>query len=152
MSEQRDNSFALAVLRVLGISLVLGLFGALAFHGLGDTKPSAHVPAEFHFKENPNADFTIENGIEVESGLIAKGDWFLVKQNCTVCHSSKLITQNRADAKGWKKMIEWMQETQGLWQLGANEPKIVNYLASYYKPEKTGRRKALEIEEWYVIE
>lgn len=49
-------------------------------------------------------------------------------------------------------MIVWMQETQKLWDLGENEDKILDYLATYLGPEKKGRRAPLEVEEWYVIE
>ena len=51
-------------------------------------------------------------------------------------------------------MIVWMQETQGLGDLGSNEPKIINYLAKHYAPEEVGRRQNLPVEEikWYVLE
>lgn len=94
----------------------------------------------------------VENGIHLPSGLIAKGDYGLVIQNCLACHSSKLITQNKMNVSGWTQTIEWMQETQNLWPLGENKAKIAAYLGAYYKPEKTGRRKPLIVEEWYTIE
>ena len=77
----------------------------------------------------------------------------IVKAACTSCHSSKLITQNRATREGWKQMITWMQATQGLQDLGKNEPIILDYLAKYYAPEDVGRRKNLKVEEveWYVL-
>ncbi len=49
-------------------------------------------------------------------------------------------------------MIVWMQETQGLWDLGNNEPIILDYLAEYYSPKKVGRRASLEDVEWYIID
>lgn len=110
------------------------------------------ITEQYHFAEDPNDLFEIREGIEVQSGLVAKGDWLIVKQTCTGCHSSKLITQNRANAEGWAQMIDWMQETQGLWDLGANEAKVVSYLATYYAPEETGRRRALVVDDWYDIE
>ncbi|MGB0390005.1 MAG: monoheme cytochrome C [Salibacteraceae bacterium] len=94
----------------------------------------------------------VENGIHIPTGFIAKGDYGLVIQNCLACHSSKLITENRMDVKGWTQTIEWMQETQNLWPLGENKEKIAIYLGEYYKPEKVGRRKPLIIDEWYTIE
>ncbi len=114
-------------------------------------EPNKSIAHRFNPPVNENANYNIVDGIEVESGLIAQGDWLIVKQTCTACHSSKLITQNRADKDGWHKMIKWMQETQGLWQLGDKEGKIVNYLATHYAPENVGRRKPLVIEEWYEI-
>lgn len=75
-----------------------------------------------------------------------------VIQNCTQCHSSKLVTQNQLSKAGWKATIEWMQETQNLWDLGANEDRIVTYLAKNYGPSKKGRRENIHIEEWYELE
>jgi hypothetical protein len=51
-------------------------------------------------------------------------------------------------------MIKWMQETQGLGDLGTNEPIVLDYLAKYYAPKETGRRKSLEIAEieWYILD
>lgn len=93
-----------------------------------------------------------EEGIHVNSGLIADINFELVVSNCTGCHSSKLIVQNRATQEGWRNMIKWMQETQNLWELGANEDKIVAYLAKNYAPDKQGRRANLENIEWYELE
>jgi len=93
----------------------------------------------------------IVDGIDVATGFIAEGNYKLVKQNCISCHSSKLVIQNRMSYEGWKNSIVWMQETQNLHDLGENEEAILAYLAKYYAPIKTGRRKPLIIEEWYEI-
>ncbi len=94
----------------------------------------------------------IKDGLDVATGFVAQGDYVLVKSTCTTCHSSKLVLQNRASRQGWQEMIIWMQETQKLWDLGENEDKILDYLATYYGPKKKGRRSPLQVEEWYVIE
>jgi len=94
----------------------------------------------------------VENGIHTPTGFIAQGDYGLVIQNCLSCHSSKLVIQNRMKPETWRKTIKWMQETQNLWDLGENEDKIVAYLGQYYAPENVGRRKPLEVEEWYTID
>jgi hypothetical protein len=39
-----------------------------------------------------------------------------------------------------------MQEKQGLWQLGENEDKILDYLSTYYGPKKSFRRAPLPVE------
>jgi hypothetical protein len=65
--------------------------------------------------------------------VIAEG-YEQVKANCTVCHSARLISQNRADREGWIRMIRWMQEKQGLWPLGDAESVIFDYLADNYGP------------------
>lgn len=103
-------------------------------------------------EENQITGEEVVDGIDVMTGFVAEGDYRIVKANCLACHSSKLILQNRATREGWEEMIRWMQETQKLHDLGPMEDKILDYLASYYAPKKEGRRKTLEVEEWYVIE
>jgi len=99
-------------------------------------------------------DDRVENGIHIATGLVYTDDFDLIRGMCTSCHSAKLITQNRATKEGWTEMIRWMQETQGLWDLGSNEKIIVDYLAEHYAPDDIGRRANLEIEEieWYKLE
>ena len=94
----------------------------------------------------------IENGIHKITGLIADTHYKLVIQNCTSCHSAKLITQNRAERTGWENMIRWMQAEQKLWDLGENEAKILDYLAKNYAPENKGRRPMLTDIDWYELE
>ena len=95
-----------------------------------------------------------KNGIHVQTGLVYAEGFEEVRAICTSCHSAKLVTQNRASREGWKQMIRWMQETQGLWELGPAEPKILDYLAKHYAPQKTGRRSNLDIAEieWYILD
>ncbi len=94
----------------------------------------------------------VVDGIHVATGMVYDKNFNTVKATCTSCHSSKLIIQNRATRDGWKDMIVWMQETQGLPELGKLEPIVLDYLAKHYAPEKIGRRAKLEIVEWYNLE
>ncbi len=96
----------------------------------------------------------VVNGIHLHSGLIYADGFDIVRGTCTACHSSKLITQNRATREGWLQMIRWMQESQGLWDLGENETVILDYLAKNYAPVETGRRANLDIKEikWFVLQ
>ena len=96
----------------------------------------------------------VENGIHVQTGLVYDDNFQLIKTTCTACHSAKLITQNRATRAGWKEMIVWMQETQGLWDLGGNEPLVLDYLATHYAPEEIGRRPGLNVAaiEWFILD
>ena len=97
----------------------------------------------------------IENGVHVQTGLLDGEGLNLVIANCTACHSAQLVTQNRADRDGWKKMIVWMQETQNLWELGTQEETILNYLAKNYAPEGVEivnfRRVPLKDIDWYEL-
>ncbi|MEQ9288208.1 MAG: cytochrome C [Cyclobacteriaceae bacterium] len=94
----------------------------------------------------------VVDGLHVASGLIADTGYETVLTNCTKCHSSKLVIQNRASREGWESMIRWMQETQKLWDLGENETIILDYLSKNYAPEKKGRRAPLKGIEWYELE
>lgn len=99
-------------------------------------------------------DDQVVDGIHVQTGLIYAEGFDIVRGTCTACHSAKLVTQNRATREGWTEMIRWMQAKQGLWDLGANEPIILNYLATNYAPEEIGRRANIDVEaiEWYILD
>jgi len=107
-----------------------------------DKQPISSLAPELEFKE----------GIHIETGFIQGEGVDQVIITCTACHSSKMVTQNRATREGWESMIRWMQETQNLWDLGENEKIILDYLEKYYSPEKLGRRKNLEAPQWYVLQ
>ncbi len=94
----------------------------------------------------------IENGVHVRTGLIDAEGLMTVVNNCTNCHSAKLVTQNRMSGDRWNTTIKWMQETQGLWDLGGNQEVIVNYLVANYPVEDKGRRERLTNIEWYDLE
>lgn len=94
----------------------------------------------------------IENGIHVRTGLIEGEGLMTVINNCTNCHSSKLIIQNRMNTKRWNETIKWMQETQNLWDLGKNQEIIVNYLVNNYPPKDKGRREILSNINWYELQ
>ncbi|WP_210423609.1 monoheme cytochrome C [Croceivirga thetidis] len=133
--------------------LVFGLLFVVLIFGL------------FYLKNNPQVfeDEVEDSALEIisaaaldeetiaNSGFINDEGVTQVIQNCTQCHSSKLVTQNRMSAEGWKSTILWMQETQNLWDLGTNEELIVAYLAKNYAPERKGRRENLTNLEWYEI-
>lgn len=94
----------------------------------------------------------IENGIHVRTGLINADGLMTVVNNCTNCHSAKLVIQNRMTAEHWNATIKWMRETQNLWDLGRNQEVIVNYLVTNYPPETKGRRMVLTDIDWYELE
>ncbi|GAB2561978.1 hypothetical protein GCM10027085_61800 [Spirosoma aerophilum] len=94
------------------------------------------------------------DGVQVDSetGLALDKNLMLVKGQCTVCHSSKLILQSHFDREKWVERIRWMQRTQKLWDLGDTEPAVLTYLTKYYGPIKTpfdGRRLPLDAPKWY---
>ena len=81
--------------------------------------------------------------LDSKSGLALAPGFEVVSAQCTVCHSARLITQNRADRSGWLAMIRWMQDTQGLWSLGDSEGQVLDYLSVNYGPLSAGRRRPL---------
>lgn len=93
----------------------------------------------------------IENGIHVRTGLKDAEGLMTVVNNCTNCHSSKLIIQNRMSTENWNATIKWMQKTQNLWELGENQKVIVNYLVTNYPIKSKGRRMTLKNIEWYTL-
>ena len=152
MKEQEFNKIIRHVNAVLKASFfVIILLLGLIIYFLTDVfepfKEKASTPPIVEKSENE-----IINGIHVETGLIDGKGLSLVIQNCTPCHSSKLITQNRMSIDGWKTTIRWMQDTQKLWDLGVNEEAILTYLATNYAPQKKGRRAVLTNIEWYELD
>ncbi|MEL6357018.1 MAG: hypothetical protein AAFQ37_08830 [Bacteroidota bacterium] len=140
----------------------VGCLLTLIYLLIGDHLPTVFDRPEPLSSTNSSSNSTIQktdadevvDGIHVATGLVYAEGFDIVRGTCTACHSAKLVTQNRATRAGWSQMIHWMQETQGLWDLGEQEPIILDYLATHYAPEEEGRRANLDVEaiEWYVLE
>ena len=94
----------------------------------------------------------IVDGIHVRTGLVEAEGLMEVVNNCTSCHSAKIVIQNRMNEERWAATIDWMQETQNLWDLGKNEQVIIDYLVKNYPPKKIGRRQILTGVEWYELD
>ena len=134
------------------VSIFAFLIGAALFMHWSPDSWFQKASLETGMAEMNPLDTLVIDGVHVSTGLMMDDNFVVVKSNCTNCHSGKLIAQNRATKKGWKDMIVWMQETQGLWDLGENEEIILTYLAKHYAPKKTGRRAPLTNIEWYNLE
>ncbi|MCP4300326.1 MAG: hypothetical protein GY783_07060 [Gammaproteobacteria bacterium] len=92
----------------------------------------------------PAAAVAAEPEIDPVTGFKMRGDWELVRGNCTACHSAKLITQQRGTPQQWLTMIRWMQKKQNLWQFDpGTESRIIAYLSENYPPEAARRRAAI---------
>ncbi|MBT8298699.1 MAG: monoheme cytochrome C [Maribacter sp.] len=139
--------------------LLVGLFGLFAIAAITVLYLLSN-PNLFE-KSKPEAEYVavveeddydkIENGIHVRTGLVDAEGLMTVVNNCTNCHSAKLVTQNKMNRERWISTIRWMQETQNLWDLGGNEEIIVNYLVTNYPPSNKGRREVLRDIEWYEL-
>lgn len=78
------------------------------------------------------------------SDLVREQGWELVRDNCTECHSSQIIVQNSGTREVWKSRIEWMQDSQGLGELGPElEASILDYLSANYGQKTASRRQPL---------
>ncbi|PKV50643.1 sulfite dehydrogenase (cytochrome) subunit SorB [Aquimarina sp. MAR_2010_214] len=142
--------FLLVVFAVVGLITVAGIYLIVdptlsAFRKV--EKESTYVT----ILEEEDEDL-VKNGIHVRTGFIDAEGLMVVVNNCTNCHSAKLVMQNRMNQERWIATIRWMQETQNLWDLGGNEEIIVNYLVTNYPPKKKGRRAVLTNIEWYELQ
>jgi len=133
-------------LMVFGALLVLLVFGLLYVKNNPEV-----LKSEEPYKEIPPT-VTLDLETIRQSGFVNDDGVSQVIQNCTQCHSAKLVTQNRMSEEGWEATIVWMQETQNLWDLGSNQEKIVSYLAKNYGPQRKGRRQNLTNLKWYELE
>ncbi len=82
--------------------------------------------------------------VDPATGLVMDDNWQIVAAHCGACHSTRLVTQNRGSRDTWLHLIQWMQETQGLWVF--NEPTeqiLLDYLATNYGPLAASRRAPL---------
>ena len=77
------------------------------------------------------------------TGFVIGENYEIVRAHCTACHSAKLVTQNRMTRDNWLETIRWMQKSQGLWPLGAQEQKILDYLEIHYSPIAVSRRSPI---------
>ncbi|UWX56295.1 hypothetical protein NYZ99_08785 [Maribacter litopenaei] len=94
------------------LALVFMILG-VTFLFLKDSKNSSSKDSNLTEVEIDSSD-QIVDGIHVGTGLVEAEGLQEVITNCTTCHSSKLIIQNRMDKEQWIATIRWMQETQGL--------------------------------------
>lgn len=78
------------------------------------------------------ASWVVADAEDPQTGLVIDKGYELVKGQCTICHSARLITQAGKTRDGWVHSIRWMQRTQGLWDLGPYESQILDYLSANY--------------------
>ncbi|MGB7395186.1 MAG: monoheme cytochrome C [Pricia sp.] len=138
--------------RVLIVVCVLALISDIVIFYVNDGFKRTPEEGESEYTTVSDIDpDRIENGIHVRTGFVDAPGLQETVNNCTNCHSAKLVIQNRMNAERWHATIRWMQETQNLWPLGENEDIIVNYLVTNYPPQKKGRRETLTEVQWYEL-
>ena len=160
MKSSDQNSLVrelVAIVRMMTVVVSLLLIGTVAtlFYGLsGRNKAEVSATPPESITTSTLSSSPTDTPIPIYSGDgLQEGEGLrIVKANCLGCHSEKLITQNRFTREGWHEKIVWMQQTQGLWDLGDNEPLILDYLAEHYAPQaRASRRPPLTDIEWYKL-
>lgn len=157
MKEKKGTIEKRARRNVLGKVIMLFLLAAIMTVSINLIWFPAKKKKSEEAQEKPKDTITIdengvENGIHVATGFVDGPGLQTVVQNCTACHSAKLVTQNRMTREQWKASIRWMQATQNLWDLGDNEKVILDYLSVHYAPDMKGRRENLKVSEWYALD
>lgn len=88
--------------------------------------------------------------VDKASGLIMAPGWELVKGQCNACHTSLIIAQNSGSKEAWQETLQWMIDTQGLWDLSDTWEPVLSYLSTWYGEAEidmeTFRRKPLDTE------
>jgi len=153
---QADNEFLRSInraLQMLGGSFILLVIVAASLTWVINYNPKNKTEG---IEENKNIgdENVIVNGLDGQTSLVAKGDYMLVKTTCTACHSSSLILNAKLSRSIWIDKIKWMQAKQKLWDLGANEKPILDYLEKYYGPDSISiafRKPPLKDIKWYTL-
>jgi hypothetical protein len=86
----------------------------------------------------------LAQSLDPATGLVKAPGFEMVRAHCSGCHSTRLVTQQRASKAQWRALIRWMQAEQNLWDIPAQaEEQILDYLARHYAAPKARRRAAL---------
>lgn len=83
-----------------------------------------------------SSDHAEDQPIPIDPVLIedSEGTWLLVRAHCTSCHSSQILKNVRLSRNAWQDVIQRMRDEEGLWDLGEDESKILDYLTMYFGP------------------
>ena len=144
-------------MRWMNIAIVLFLATAVWFFSGGpdwlfpkENVATAQVATSEEDEETETYAYPYET--DEETGLLLDQGVSLVKGSCLSCHSACIILNTRASREDWLSLIDWMQETQGLWDLGENEAPIVDYLSKHYGVSGNTGGPFVKVEEWYEID
>ena len=115
----------------------------MSFRGLSDPEDRADMIAYLNTQSDSPISFT--NGEEEEDTEEAEaaeedfGNLFVAEgveetyYACTACHSEMIVAQQGKTRDGWKKLLVWMVEEQGMSELPEDELNVIlDYLAAHY--------------------
>lgn len=76
--------------------------------------------------------------VEPPSGSVEElGPEALTKRNCSVCHSFKLVENQRLDRATWEWVMDDMvNEFGAAWITEKDQKRIIDYLVDHYGPEQ----------------
>ena len=117
--------------------LIVILIGLSMYFNSQDENPVYKIPSV-----SRNIVFKDTLKLDSATGLVIDENLYMVKAQCTSCHSSKLIIANHFTREGWKQKIRWMQENHNLWQLGDTEKQVLDSLEKNYAPTQMNARRA----------
>jgi hypothetical protein len=68
-------------------------------------------------------------------GLPRTDGYMLVDQNCTACHSIRIVMQQHQTEERWDYLLTWMVQDQGMWEMPAEErASVLAYLVEHFGP------------------
>jgi nitrate reductase cytochrome c-type subunit len=144
-------------MRWMNFAIVLFLAASVWFFSGGPnwlfpaSQPTEKAVAEPTYEEDSET-YAYPYQIDEETGLLLDKHVMLVKGNCLSCHSASIIRNTRATREDWLSLIQWMQKTQGLWDLGENEAPILDYLSKHYGVSSQPTGPFVQVEEWYELD
>lgn len=119
----------------------------MSFRGLSDPEDRADMIAYLNTQSDSPISFT--NGEEEEDTEEAEaaeedfGNLFVAEgveetyYACTACHSEMIVAQQGKTRDGWKKLLVWMVEEQGMNELPEDELNVIlDYLAAHYNTDR----------------
>lgn len=119
----------------------------MTFRGLSDPEDRADMIAYLNSQSDSPVSFADDEASEDEEKAEAAaedfGNLFVAEgveetyYACTACHSEMIVAQQGKTRDGWKKLLVWMVEEQGMSELPEDELNVIlNYLAENYNTDR----------------
>src|SRR5690606_39489843 len=132
----KKHNVGFTVAACLAIVVALTIF-------LNRPEPGTQAPPSDAQSDRADALTADSLTLDTHTGLVVDTNLRLILANCSTCHSTDLVRQNRFTRDGWLAKIRWMQETHNLWDLGESDAAISDYLEKYSSPSSMDKRGLL---------
>ncbi|MBE9465210.1 hypothetical protein ACFP1I_15645 [Dyadobacter subterraneus] len=141
-----SNQIKLTLIVFFSLGIIFSSFRQETENSINESLKENFLPS------NPFVILSDTTKKDPETGLIVDENLYMVKAQCTGCHSTKLIIANHFTRDGWKQKIRWMQANHNLWELGDTEKQVLDYLEKNYAPQQmVSRRAPLKDIKWYDL-